>query len=883
MDLLAQWQAVFAPHGDAPRHFLLDAQVTSLRKAKLRRLGVEVIEIVEHALLAEVLDGLATPPPDHEPTAPTPTQPNLRGYLARLVELTDHIAIAGIGGKAGEVQTASRYPIEELFTPLRTRGPRDVRGARAGEPSEAALAERTDAFVDLCELLPEHRLLLIEGQPGAGKTTFLRLAASLLGRDALGLPRPDGGTWREQLGYTSDSPLLTPILLRTFELVPLLEKTPASRHDDRFLLGELISALCSNNECRVTGTEWTELIQRGEAMLLVDGVDELAQAVLRARLFSMLHDAVRHTNSPIVVTSRPIDTRELVSMGFVSASLEPFGANEIEAFVRRWVRALHRVSEGQELSGEAERYRAELTQAMISSPQIRRLAANPVMLTCLCVVHYNQGKLPDARTRLYSAIIEWLLEARAAQRKQHGASTEFARHALAKLALGMMGAAAADAAPTRSKQPGPNTGPGGKRASIDLGEAINLVRDELEREFPNHTPERVSELGRAWLEFECLASGIVEKVGTSQVRFWHLTFQEYLAALELTWLVALPDQQNAPAWALIDRHLDAPQWRETIDLLPGCLLDGPGRSWVDALLWRVAEQHEAEPTLRAAARTAALLSRLLAPLRAYEYRTPPELLARYQDARDRSLALFTLEGANEIPVKTRIEVAEALGRAGDPRLAAGKDNFLDVPPASIRLGKYPVTVEEYQRFMDMGGYGTQKYWDQKGWALKESTAWTAPEAWDTQLDAPNRPVVGVSWYEARAYCAWLSNQLGRHVRLPTSDEWEAAATAEQGEYPWGPEEPDDERCNFAGSVGAPTPVGIYPRGDGRYGHSDLAGNVSEWCEDGHEIEKAGVFPVRGGGCQADAKDLRSSIRSRGLTNPRSHSIGFRCVCSASSR
>jgi hypothetical protein len=881
VDLLAEWQAVFAPHGDAPRHFLFDAQVASLKKSKLRRLGVEVIETGDHALLPEVLEYLASPPPGHQTPARTPTQPNLRGYLTHLVDITDHIAIAGIGGKGGEVQTALRYPIEELFTPLRTRSPERARPLLSEDASaEHALVERGDALVNLCELLPRHPLLLIEGQPGAGKTTFVRLAASLLGRDGLGLPRPDGGLWRERLGYESGAPVLTPIFLRASLIAAELVKIPAARQDDRFLLGELIHVLCSNGSYPVSGAEWTELIEGGKALLLVDGVDELTETALRARLLSMLRDTIRNAKSPIVVTSRPIDTRELIDMGFAPATIEPFGRSEIEAFVKRWVRPLHRVGEGQALAGEAERYRAELTGAITSSPQIRGLAANPVMLTCLCVVHYNQGKLPDARARLYFAIIEWLLEARNEQRKELGASKDFARHAFAKLALGMMGAG--QASPTRSKKRPRKSEPGTKRASVDFGEAINTIRDELEREFPHNTPERVFELGRKWLEFECLASGIVEKIGTSQVRFWHLTFQEYLAAVELTWLVALPEEQGAPAWAVIEQHLDDPQWRETIDALPGCLFDGPGRSWVDALLRRVASQDAAEATLRTSARTAALLSRLRAPLRAYDYRIPPELEARHRDALERSQAIFTLEGANEVPVKTRIEVAEALGLSGDPRLAPDKDNFLDVPPAGIRLGKYPVTVEEYQRFMGARGYETDRYWDKEGWALKEKEDWTAPDDWETQLTAPNRPVVSVSWYEAQAYCAWLTDQLGKDVRLPTSEEWAKAATSEHGEYPWGPEEPDEERCNFAVKVGAPTPVGIYPRGDGRYGHSDLAGNVWEWCVDGPDREP-GLRWVRGGSWSYDAGALRSTIQNGPRADNRLHLRGFRCVCAASSR
>jgi formylglycine-generating enzyme required for sulfatase activity len=102
-------------------------------------------------------------------------------------------------------------------------------------------------------------------------------------------------------------------------------------------------------------------------------------------------------------------------------------------------------------------------------------------------------------------------------------------------------------------------------------------------------------------------------------------------------------------------------------------------------------------------------------------------------------------------------------------------------------------------------------------------------------------VVSVSWHEATAYCAWLTERrramrLARSpigvVRLPTEAEWEYAARGKDGrKYPWGQETPDPERLNFDRNIGNPTPVGIYPAGDTPEGVQDLAGNVWEWCAD----------------------------------------------------
>jgi sulfatase modifying factor 1 len=109
-----------------------------------------------------------------------------------------------------------------------------------------------------------------------------------------------------------------------------------------------------------------------------------------------------------------------------------------------------------------------------------------------------------------------------------------------------------------------------------------------------------------------------------------------------------------------------------------------------------------------------------------------------------------------------------------------------------------------------------------------------PEHWTKGLKIPigigDHPVVKVSWYDAVAYCNWLTEVTGKTYRLPSEAEWEKAARGTDGRiYPWGDEPPDEGRCNFDKKVDHTTPVGQYsPRGDSPYGVADMAGNVWEW-------------------------------------------------------
>jgi serine/threonine-protein kinase len=179
------------------------------------------------------------------------------------------------------------------------------------------------------------------------------------------------------------------------------------------------------------------------------------------------------------------------------------------------------------------------------------------------------------------------------------------------------------------------------------------------------------------------------------------------------------------------------------------------------------------------------------------------------------------------------------------------------------MGRYPVTVQEHRQFVEAGGYRDKQFWRAGGFG--ESTA---PGAWDEQLQYPNRPVVNVSWYEAAAYCAWAG------VRLPTDEEWERAARGAEGrEYPWGNEEPDPNRANYdEGKVGAPTPVGLYPKGATPEGIMDMAGNVWEWTADWYDEDRS----VRGGSWFDLSRGLRAA-RVRGRPVVRCDYVGFRCV------
>jgi formylglycine-generating enzyme required for sulfatase activity len=187
-----------------------------------------------------------------------------------------------------------------------------------------------------------------------------------------------------------------------------------------------------------------------------------------------------------------------------------------------------------------------------------------------------------------------------------------------------------------------------------------------------------------------------------------------------------------------------------------------------------------------------------------------------------------------------------------------------------------------------------------------------PYYWDDPAyNDRNQPVVGVAWYEAMAYCAWLHAQLADshqpspvvgvawetllaagawQVRLPTETEWEwAAGGPEHRRYSWGQTFTVERANTLEGRVLAPSPVGAYPAGAATCGALDLSGNVWEWThslyqgypyrtDDGREDRfAAGRRTLRGGAWLLHHRVARVSSRGRPLPDPFNDLIGVRVV------
>jgi len=232
------------------------------------------------------------------------------------------------------------------------------------------------------------------------------------------------------------------------------------------------------------------------------------------------------------------------------------------------------------------------------------------------------------------------------------------------------------------------------------------------------------------------------------------------------------------------------------------------------------------------------------------------------------------------------------------------------------LGKYEVTVAEFENFISATGYQTDAdknggsyFWIGSKWEKKAGVNWRCDAQGNVRKSSElNHPVIHVSWKDAVAYCKWLSRKTGQIYRLPTEAEWEYAARSGSKNYKYalgnfGPEgskggniadeslkralgwssiwDGYDDGYVYTAPVGSfePNELGVY----------DMTGNVWEWCRDWYgakyyrnspQVDPKGsasgtVRVLRGGSWSSEPVVVRCSFRNGHDPDDRYGNSGFR--------
>lgn len=272
--------------------------------------------------------------------------------------------------------------------------------------------------------------------------------------------------------------------------------------------------------------------------------------------------------------------------------------------------------------------------------------------------------------------------------------------------------------------------------------------------------------------------------------------------------------------------------------------------------------------------------------------------------------LMAAMAADEVsePIE-RVEAGNILSRLGAPRFdpdffhlpCESEFGFIDIPAGPFLMGsdkevdKDAEEEELPQRKVELSVYAISKYpvTVAQYRAFAEDTNRELDDDWQEWNRYDTHPVVEVSWFDAVAYCEWLTIKMRERgfdhtIRLPTEAQWEKAARGSDGRiYPWG-DKADPNKMNFYETgIVTTSPVGCFPGGKSPYGLHEIAGNVWEWCQDWYaeysknasvELtipEEGRAFVVRGGSWNLTARLCRSACRGWRVPVIRDSNLGFR--------
>lgn len=821
-------------------------------------------------------------------------------YLRRLRSYSQTLPLAALGGEEGDEEEIT---LDSVYVDLMTTTQVENLSGKNDENFK---------LLSVMDAASSTKRMVLLGDPGSGKSTFVRRllachASALLGES-------------ESLqNFESD---LLPVLIALRDLAPRFQQlgleSKSVEKQQEALLGaireQIISQLSYYGATDFT-TSLTDSLESGRVLLIMDGVDETPQMLRGYVKLAILALIRQYDIARIIVTSR---TRSYVGdsiiPGFHQYVISPFSNEQMIKFVSAWYSAqqmLGRISKQQ-----AQQKAHELGQA-VTSDNLVELCRNPILLTCVAIVHQREVGLPSERVRLYSLMVDVLL--RRWQKHKTGDTLLSIlkddlrlRAAIERLAY---------------------------EAQLKSGQ--ELGSDSLSRKDMLSLLEAAEYLGSVTTASEFIdyieqRSGLIIGMGSDKDRpnnyqFVHRTLQEYLAGCYLA-------SQRDLARSFFEHSSDGDRWNLVVQLaFEEILYNRRSTNTLLDIAYRLCPYQEPkdQQTWRALMWSGSIAA--LVGKNVIEDDTGSPDGGRIYLNR---LLPYLISSLNcELSPQERSENGRVLAHLGDPRpevMTVGALEFIDIPGGLFLMGgdknrvpiatedeqpqhhlelpafgisRYPITNAQFSEFIQAGGYDERRFWSETGYkSISPKIKWELIEA----FSLPNYPVVGITWYEAMAFCRWLTERLQEKrtqktnspsinkslldelvsghaiITLPSEAEWEKAACGSSYRcYPWGDDFDPNKINSQETGIGTTNVVGCFPGGTSPYGVQELSGNVWEWtlsvyrpypyvAMDGREdIHAKEERVIRGGSFTSTASDVRCSTRSKVKPDFQSNDLGFR--------
>lgn len=752
--------------------------------------------------------------------------------------------------------------------------------------------------------LHTQKQLVLLGDPGSGKSTLLRYLIICLCNHLLD---PESN-WFERLSWIVTERRPTEIessqpsrhfrelkiethRWKLYNLVPIFVQLRDFANQSfnpqdenaiwQFICHQIPDALSS------TIPTLSNLALNNSIFFMFDGIDEVSSEQ-RKQVWQAIGAWLKspHGENRWIVTCRILSyvEEELPLRHLPIVTLQKFDSTQIDSFITDWYRT--HFKRGVMSLDAAQDKTAKLQDACRG--YLQELAQNPMLLTIMAIVQTYEGSLPDARAKLYQRCVETLL-----LRWQHAkdGENETGKSILQELAcnpndlerlLWKIGWKAHSQVKQRDRA-----------ADLPEWDVLQIAREGLGS----------LEKAEKFLSYTEKKAHLLIGKGGARNRFYtfpHRTFQEYLAACHL-----ISDRPTIRRIASLAESGD--QWREVVNLAFGRLVHVNVQHMTAIDIVRTRMIRSSIPTDEIGWRLVWFVGEACAVI-------GRQSLANDEDGAELlpivRKQLVTLLERGMLTARQRAEAGDVLAILGDPRPGvctrepdmllidagtfkvgrSGQEGTIDRP---YHIARYPVTVAQFTNFVDAGGYQDARYWggeDSDGWRwcmvdhelYRGADPITHPQHWkQPKWHIENRPIVGVSWYEAMAYCRWLSEVTAKSYRLPNEIEWERAARhIDSRDYAWGNYWYDGIINSSEARIRRTTTVGIFPDGVAECGAHDMSGNIWEWTQSVYKSfynVNQNAYCARGGAWYYNHWGANVAFRTSYFPHKSDRSIGFRVV------